>query len=70
MKIGEHGVNPYHTEYTGTHDYNDGRSETPADTAAGCNGAIHESAEGIGKTHNLRALESCYNDGFLVGKQG
>lgn len=69
MKICEYGVYPHHTEYAGADYYNNGGGEALADAAAGCNGAIHESAYGIGEAHDLRALKAGLDDGFIVCKQ-
>ena len=70
MKIGKYGIYPHHTEHTGAHNYNNGGCKALSYTAAGCNGAIHKSAESIGEAHYTRALKSRLNYRLIIGKQG
>ncbi len=70
MEICENRIDPYNTEYAGTHDHDNRRHKALADTTAGGNGTIHKGADRIGETHNLRTLEPCRNDRFIIGKQG
>ena len=70
MKMGKNGVNPYHTEHTGAQDHDDRWRETLSDTAAGCDGTVHEGTDGIGEAHNPCALESCFDDRLVICEQG
>ena|GEM_PF-5236295 len=70
MKVGKYRIYPRHPEYAGADYYNNGGGKALADAAAGCNSAIHESTDGIGEAHDLRALKADLDDGFIVCKQG
>ena len=70
MKIGEYGVDPYDTEYTGAKDDHNGRNDRFAKSSGSCNGTVHECRNAVGKRHDGKPDDSCLYNLAVVGKQG
>ena len=62
LKVCKYSVDPYNTEYTGTHDHDEHGNQTLSKGSGSGNGAVHKSRNTIGKAHDGKALKTGSND--------
>ena len=67
--MGKHRIYPYHSENTGSYNYNNRRNNTLSKSTGSRNGTVHKCRKSITKSHNRKSFHSGIHNRRIIGKK-